>query len=182
MRILTRLPAAAPKHRRKSKREIEDLAQIVKREHGGSWKRYMEHEWLEDKRSTPEHELHLLHARWFSADLADWLSKMYTIDQDYTLFRHSINQQLRWFLFEDSITCTLFNILADAYFAAWADLNVDIDTSAQLTLIGNLGDLSSFQESHLLVRNSGSVKASLNIEALGTLKFTTGQIELVGTS
>jgi chitinase len=179
---LYHVSAASPKHRRKSKRDMEDLSEVVKREHGGSWKRYVEHEWLEDKRSTPEHELHLLHERWFSADLADWLSKMYTIDHDYKLFRHSIDQQLRWFLFEDSITCTLFGIPAEAYFAAWADLNILIDTSAQLTLIGNLGDLSSFQESHLLVRNSGSVKASLNIEALGTLKFTTGQIELVGSS
>jgi chitinase len=166
----------------KSKREMNDLAEIVRRDHNGSWKRYMEYEWQEDKRSTPDHELHLLHERWFSSDLADWLSKLLTIDDEYTLFRHNINQQMRWLLFEDSIECTLFGIPAEAYFAAWADLDINIATTAQLTLIGNLGDLSSFDESHILVRNSGSVKTSLNIEALATLKFTTGQIKLVGMS
>lgn len=53
----------------------------------------------------------------------------------------------------------------------WPDLDVNIETSALLTLIGNLGDLSSFGESHVLFRNSGSVKASLNLEALITLQF-----------
>lgn len=86
------------------------------------WKRYLEYKWRKDKSSTPEHELHLLYKRWFWADLADWLSIMFAIDQDYTLFCHTVNQQLRWFLFQDSVQCTLFDIPTEAYFAAWADL------------------------------------------------------------
>lgn len=133
-----------------------------------------------DKRSTPDHELHLLHERWFSATVADWLAKQRNIDFDYEAVRHTVDQQLRWYFFRDSISCTLAGIPTKAYFAAWADLNVNIQTSGVLTLIGDLGDLSTFQESHILFRNSGTVKASLNFEAFASLQFTTGQVELVG--
>ena len=45
---------------------------------------------------------------------------------------------------------------------------------------GNLGDLSSFQESHLLFRNKGSITSTLNMEALAQLSFSTGDTELFG--
>jgi chitinase len=154
----------------------------VDRDHGGSFKSYIDHEWRLDKRSTPEHELHQLHERWFSASLADWIAKMRQVDLNYDLVRHTVNEQFRWYLFRDTIQCTLAGIPTKAYFASWADLNINIETAAILTLIGNLGDLSTFQESHVLFRNKGLVKASLNFEALATLQFATGPIELVGSS
>lgn len=169
--------ASAPSRRKRSKRQIEDE---VRDQHGGSWKRYLEQEWREDKRSTPDHELHLLHERWFSATVADWVSKMSSVDQSYTLFRHAVADQLRWFLFEDYIQCNILDIPTEGYFAAWADLSYTIETAAQLTLIGNLGDLTTFQESHVLFRNSGNVQASLNMEAFATLSFNVGQVELIG--
>jgi chitinase len=163
---------------RKSKREIQET---VDREHSGSYKSYLDHQWRLDRRSTPEHELHLLHKRWFSQTLADWLSNFRKIDIEYDLIRHTVNEQFRWYLFRDSIQCTLAGIPTQAYFAAWADLNINIETAGVLSLIGNLADLSTFQESHVLFRNKGSVKASLNLEAFAELQFSTGTVELVGS-
>jgi len=43
-----------------------------------------------------------------------------------------------------------------------------------------LGNWESFSESHILFRNSGDIKASFNFDALATLSFNTGQVELFG--
>ncbi|KAK2037093.1 hypothetical protein LZ31DRAFT_600779 [Colletotrichum somersetense] len=147
--------AAAPT---KVKRSAEQIEEEVHRDHGGNYKQYLYHMWSVDKRSTPQHKLHDLHARWFS----------------------KVNEQFRWNIYEESITCNIKGIDTTGYFTAWADLNVNIETSALLTLIGNMGDLSSLEESHVLFRNSGSVKTSLNLEAFVQLQSQTGRVELFG--
>lgn len=43
-----------------------------------------------------------------------------------------------------------------------------------------MGDLNSFQESHLLFWNKGSIVATLSFEALGQVSFSTGSAELFG--
>lgn len=171
--------AAAPTKSKRSKREIE---QEVHNNHNGSYKEYMYHLWQADKRSTPPHELHELHSRWFSksGDIKDWIDRLRNVDTDYDLVRHRVNEQVRWNLYDESVACNINGIDTTGYFSAWADLNVNIETSTLLTLIGNLGDLSSFDQSHVLFRNSGSVKTSFNLEALITLQFLTGEIELFG--
>lgn len=170
--------AAAPSKR---KRSTDDLRRDVERDHGGSYKRYIDHLWQEDKRSTAPHELHELHARWFSGSVADWISKMRGIDVSYDLVRHRVDETVRWNLVDQSVQCDFDNgVTATARLRAWADLVVNIETAAMLTLIGNLGDLSSFDESHVLFRNKGSVKASLNLDAIATASFMTGPVELFG--
>ncbi|GKT50966.1 mutanase Pc12g07500 [Colletotrichum spaethianum] len=171
--------AAAPTKLKRSKRQIEEE---VHRDHNGSYKKYMYHLWSIDKRSTSQDELHELHARWFSKSgaIKDWIDRFSKVDAEYELVRHRVNEQIRWNLYDESIACKIKGVDTVGYFKAWADLNVNIETSALVTLIGNMGDLSTFDESHVLFRNSGSVKASLNVEALVTLHFLTGQIELFG--
>ncbi|KAF6812686.1 glycosyl hydrolase family 18 [Colletotrichum sojae] len=163
----------------RSKRQIEEE---VHRDHDGSHKKYVYHLWSIDKRSTPEHKLHELHARWFSksGSIKDWIDRLSNVDEEYELVRHRVNQQIRWDLYDEAISCRIKGVDTTGYFKAWADLNVNIETSALVTLIGNMGDLSSFDESHVLFRNSGSVKASLNLEALVNLHFLTGKVELFG--
>ncbi|KAH9230227.1 glycoside hydrolase family 18 protein [Colletotrichum gloeosporioides 23] len=171
--------AAAPTKIRRSKRQIEEE---VHRHHDGSYKKYMYHLWSIDKRSTPEHKLHELHSRWFSksGSIKDWIDRLRNVDEEYELVRHRVNQQIRWDLYDETISCQIKGVDTTGYFKAWADLNINIETSALVTLIGNMGDLSSFDESHVLFRNSGSVKASLNMEALVNLHFLTGKVQLFG--
>jgi chitinase len=171
--------AAAPT--RKRKRSLSDIRAEVKRDHGGSYKRYLDHLWQEDKRETPAHELHELHARWFSGSVADWITKMGDIDANYDLVRHRVDETVRWTLVDETVQCGFDNgVTAAGRFRAWADLIVNVETSAMVSLIGNLGDLSSFDESHVLFRNRGSVKASFNLDALATVSFMTGPMELFG--
>ncbi|KAI8197977.1 Mutanase, partial [Colletotrichum sp. SAR 10_65] len=171
--------AAAPTKLKRSRREIEEE---VHRDHDGSYKKYMYHLWSIDKRSTPQDELHDLHARWFSRSgaIKDWMDRLRNVDKEYELVRHRVNELIRWDLYDESISCNIKGVDTVGYFKAWADLNVNIETSALVTLIGNMGDLSTFEESHVLFRNSGSVKASFNLEALVTMHFLTGQVELFG--
>lgn len=45
---------------------------------------------------------------------------------------------------------------------------------------GRLNDLSSWDQSHVLVRNKGSIQAGLHMEAQARLQFSTGRIEMFG--
>ncbi len=71
----------------------------------------------------------------------------------------------------------------DAHATLWATLNINIETSAVVTLIGDLADLDSFKEqSYATFRNKGDIKASFNFDAAAELRFTTGPTEVVGRS
>ncbi|KAI3537270.1 glycosyl hydrolase family 18 [Colletotrichum abscissum] len=171
--------AAAPTKVKRSRREMEEEVQGT---HGGNYHQYLYHLWTVDKRSTPEDELHDLHARWFSKSgaIKDWIDRLHNVDTEYELVRHTVNEQFRWNIYDESVSCNIKGVDTTGYFTAWADLNVNIQSSALVTLIGNLQDLNSFEESHVLFRNSGSVKASINAEALAHVEFLTGEIELFG--
>jgi len=52
----------------RKKRDLE-----IKTEHGGSYKRWLDHTWHQEKRALPKHELH---ERWFSTTIASWFNRM----------------------------------------------------------------------------------------------------------
>lgn len=47
-------------------------------------------------------------------------------------------------------------------------------------LQGHLNDLTSWNQSHVLFRNKGSIQAGLHMEAQATVRFSTGSVELFG--
>lgn len=85
-------------------------------------------------------------------------------------------------IFDQDLNCpALQGFGVDAlYFRAWAELNLDIQAAAGVTVIGTLGDLKSFEESSVWFRTNGRVDASLHFQAKGALSFHTGQVELFG--
>ncbi|KAK6213545.1 hypothetical protein QIS74_09547 [Colletotrichum tabaci] len=76
----------------------------------------------------------------------------------YELVRHTVNEQFRWNICDESVSCNIKGVDTTGYFTAWADLNVNIQSSALVTLIGNLQDLNSFEESHVLFRDTCRLK------------------------
>jgi chitinase len=114
------------------KREIFNEVETV---HGGSWKRYLTHQFKKERRETPEHELHILHKKWFSANLADWLTGQYDIDEEWELARLTYKDNFIYYLFNEQFKCTFQGLPVNAYFSAWAQLNIDVETSATLSLI-----------------------------------------------
>lgn len=63
----------------------------MEQEHGGSYRKWVEHTWRKEKRDTPEEKLHELHARWFSLDPDEWFVKYSQVDQGFAGPRREIN-------------------------------------------------------------------------------------------
>ncbi|KAK3690444.1 glycosyl hydrolase family 71-domain-containing protein [Podospora appendiculata] len=155
-----------PGYWNKIRRSQAEVYQEVRREHGGSYKRYLDHFWHEDKRATPEHELHELHARWFSSKFQDWVDTMRDVDNEWKLVRHRVDETTRWDLVNDNVQCDFDNgISATGHLKVRADISVNVETAAM---------------SHVLFRNTGKAKASFNVDALASLSFDSGPVELVG--
>ncbi len=57
----------------------------------GDWKAYIHEKFHAEKRSTPDHELHILTERWFSATVQNWLDKMLKVEHEWTLVKHRID-------------------------------------------------------------------------------------------
>jgi len=66
----------------------------VERDHGGSWEKYLDHRWRVERRATPDDELHLLHKKWFSATLGEWVQALRYVDVQKDLIRHSVNVRM----------------------------------------------------------------------------------------
>ncbi|KAI0141566.1 hypothetical protein GGR57DRAFT_487122 [Xylariaceae sp. FL1272] len=163
----------------KRKRDIEIR---VRDEYGGNWKRYAHDAFHEEKQNTPEEELHLLRKRWFSADLAIWFEKQLDINEQWEAGTHTVEDTVRVYFFDHNVQCTWAGLPVFGYLATYADLNVNVQTSAQLTLIGKLNNLKSFQESHLLARSKGNIEAKLVFDAFGKISFSTGRIQVFGAN
>lgn len=148
----------------------------VETQHNGDWRAYVDHKWSMEKRSTPDEGLEDLHKRWFALAVQDWIDRQRQVDLEYDLVRHGIHENFRWTLFEDSVSCPRFDARAEI----WATLSLNIETAAVITIIGNLNDLSSFDQSYATFRNKGDVKVSFNFAADAELRFTTGPAELFG--
>ncbi|KAH0491929.1 hypothetical protein TgHK011_003330 [Trichoderma gracile] len=162
-----------------------DMARQVHENHGGSWKRYAEHHFRSERLATPKHKRAEFEKRWWSLDPEVWLAVMALLNQkqfdnEVPLASHHIDDTFPFWIFNERLQCSLLGVPYEAYFAVWADLHVDILTSASLTLIGHLNDLSSFEQSHVLFRNKGSIQAGLHMEAQATVRFSTGSVELFG--
>ncbi|KAI1281725.1 carbohydrate-binding module family 18 [Xylaria sp. FL0933] len=161
-------------------RRKRDVELRVRHEYGGNWKRYAHDVFHEDRHNTPEEDLHLLRKRWFSADLKMWFDKQLDVNEQWTAATHTVQDDFRVYFFDDRIDCSFGGLPVQGYFAAYADLNVNVQTSAQLTLIGKLNNLRSFQESHLLTRSKGNIDAMLVFDAFGKISFSTGRLEIFG--
>lgn len=162
-----------------------EVAREVDRRHGGSWKRYAEHQFHSERMATPKHNRDEFEKRWWTLDPAIWLEVMDKLNEkgfegEIPLASHHLQDTFPFWLFNERLQCSLLGIPYDAYFTVWADLHVDILTSAQLTLIGHLNDLTSWNQSHVLFRNKGSIQAGLHMEAQATVRFSTGSVELFG--
>ena len=160
--------------------EKERLRIEVDRDHGGSWHRFMDHKFSLERRATPDHQLHELHARWFSADLANWLRALRYVDHKYEAVRHSINKQYQWYLFDYANQCDFMGIPQESYLRIWTELDINTQVSGEISLIGDLGNLQSFNQSSVLFRTIGDITTSLNVEAFAQLTFSSNRIELFG--
>ncbi|KAF5852879.1 hypothetical protein GGP41_008338 [Bipolaris sorokiniana] len=163
---------AAKHDSRKRSLEIEN-------DFGGDRKAWLEHTWRKEKREFHHTELH---ARWWSGDVREWFDKHKKVDETYTGVRHRIADTISVPIFDQDLNCPSLQGMGvdELYFKAWAELNIDIQTAAGVTVIGTLGDLKSFEESSVWFRTNGRVDASLNFNAKGALSFHTGQVELFG--
>lgn len=70
----------------KKKRAIE-----VERDHGGSYKRWLEHTWRKERRETPDDKLHELHARYFTLNPDEWFDKYREVDNSFDGPRRNVN-------------------------------------------------------------------------------------------
>ncbi|KAK6341165.1 hypothetical protein TWF696_008251 [Orbilia brochopaga] len=152
--------------------------QEVREKHGGNHKRWLEHTWREEHLSTPHHELDELHKRWFSADVGKWIDRQSRVDSTFNIASHHVSNNLRWWLFRDRRTCQIGDVETEMKFNMYADLDMQVTASVVLTLIGNLGDLRSFDESHIRFRCAGDITATFHVDAFGRVSFNTGQYEL----
>lgn len=72
------------------KRSLEELHDVVKRDHGGSWPGFLHHSFRQQKRNTAPHQMDELHKRWFSSDLGRWLDKQREVDVAHEAVNHRI--------------------------------------------------------------------------------------------
>jgi chitinase len=158
----------------KRKRDIE-----IETHFDGDHKEWLEAQWHIEKRSVP---LEDLHKRWWSGNVREWLDRQKKVSLQYTGVRHRVADTITVPIYEQDLRCPAFGTdgFDDLFFKCWAELHVDISASAGVTLIGNLGDLTSFEESHAWFRSTGAIDATLNFQAKAALSFHTGPVELFG--
>ncbi|KAK7968736.1 glycoside hydrolase family 18 protein [Apiospora saccharicola] len=162
-----------------------DLELEVEMNHGGSWKRYAEHVYHQERRKTLRGAKHKLKPRLVSGVLSVWMIGMAALNnkefkQEVDLPGQHVKDTFPFYIFSEDLKCKVGGIPFNAYCRIWADLHLDIQTSAQLTLIGRLDNLESWKQSHVLFRNKGSIQAGLHMSALAQLRFSTGPLEIFG--
>ncbi|KAH9211348.1 glycosyl hydrolases family 18-domain-containing protein, partial [Leptodontidium sp. 2 PMI_412] len=160
---------AAPRPETRKRDEEE-----VHRDHGGDYKSWMEHTWHKEKRMVERDELH---ARWFSGKVSEWFQKQKDISINHNIFRHDIHDEIDWTLIDQEIDCL---DPLKMHFEAHAILTLDVKASAGVTMIGTLGNLQSFFQSHVWFRSKGNIDVELKFSALARMSFHTGEVELFG--
>lgn len=158
-----------------------DMHAEVRREHAGDWHSYLDRRFARERRETREEDLHQLHERWLSIALDDWYQRMRNVDYDVSVLRHKVYDSFIFTLFDETKVCQLAPGVTQTLHAKLeAILSLDIETSAQLTLIGRMGDLTSFKQSHMTFRNKGVIVGTFDFEAYAELRFGILQKELIG--
>jgi len=158
-----------------------DMHAEVEHEHDGDWHSYLDRRFARERRQTREEDLHLLHERWISIVVDDWYTRMRDVDYDVNVLRHTVQDSFIFTLFDETKVCQLAPGVTQTLHAKLeAILSVLIETTAQLTLIGRMGDLASFKQSHLTFRNKGVIVGTFDFEAYAELRFGTLQKEILG--
>jgi chitinase len=127
------------------KREID---MEIETHFGGNHKAWLAHRWNIEKRTLTHEELH---KRWWSTNFGDWLDRMSRVDYEWTGIRHRI--QVRYHLiiksttlthyknsftqpiFSASQTCEVAGIPFSIYANMQADMNINVQASAGVTLV-----------------------------------------------
>lgn len=160
-----------------------DMHAEVEHEHAGDWHGYLDRRFARERRATPDADLNVLHERWLSILIDDWYNRMRDVDYDVDVLRHRIQDSFVFTLFDETKVCQLRPGVTQTLHARLeAILTLAIETTAQLTLIGRMGDLASFKQSHLTFRNKGIIVGTFDFEAYAELRFGTLQKEILGES
>lgn len=172
-----------------------DMHAEVERDHAGDWHSYLDARFARERRAhvdmilrrrkrgtvTEDEELHLLHQRWVSILLDDWYNKMRDVDYDVSVLRHTVQDSFVFTLFDETKVCQIATGVTQTLHAKLeAILSVLIETTAQLSLIGRMGDLASFKQSHLTFRNKGVIIGTFDFQAYAELRFGTLTKEIFG--
>ncbi|KAH7304437.1 hypothetical protein B0I35DRAFT_495191, partial [Stachybotrys elegans] len=163
-----------------TKRSLASIRDDVKRNHGNNYKRYLDHLWREDRRSTPPEELHLLQERWRTADWVDWVARISSVNKEAKVLDQKIKKDFIYTILDESRTCQVGGFPTTLSANLHARIGVDIQTSGVLTLIGHMNSLDSFKHSYINFRNKGEIKASLVFNAYGELRIPYKEETLLG--
>jgi chitinase len=121
---------------------MDELSHIVARDHGGDWKRFVDHSYRLDRRNTPPEQLHELHERWYSANIVDWIARMKDVQMDVSVLDQQVKKTFVYQILHERRDCMLNDFTqlileADIH----ARITADVQTSGVLTLIGDLVSL-----------------------------------------
>ncbi|KAH8812331.1 family 18 glycosyl hydrolase [Xylogone sp. PMI_703] len=153
------------------KRDIE-----VQEQHGGNYKRWLEHTWRQERRETPDHKLDELHKRWYSLNPLEWFEKWREVDENYGGPHQSASGQYTLDIVDENLDCGVTHATLNSY----ANLQYQMSVSTGVAIIGTLGDWESWKQSNIYFRTTGDVKATFVFDAFARITLTTGQIELFG--
>jgi len=105
---------------------------------------------------------------------------MRNVELEYTALRHKVDDTFVIPLFDETKVCQIGPVTQTLSAKLIASMNINVQTSAQLTIIGELGDLHSFRQSHMTLRNKGSVSVLVDFQAYAELRFGSLNNELAG--
>lgn len=119
--------------------DLDEIARIVKRDHGGDWRRFLDHSYRADRRRTPPSQLHELHERWYTAKVVDWVARLGTVNKEFDVLEQRVKKTFVYQILHEERTCmindfTRLTLEADIH----ARISADIQTSGVMTLIGDL--------------------------------------------
>jgi chitinase len=92
-----------------------------------------------DRRDTPPEELHLLHERWYTANLVDWVAKLGSVQKEVKVLDQKVSKTFIYQILSEHRTCMISeNTQATVEADLHALITADVQTSGVLTLIGNM--------------------------------------------
>jgi hypothetical protein len=112
--------------------------------------------------------------------VADWIERQRRVDLEWTALQHAVKEVYNLPIFKYSRTCLIFGIPTTVSAKLWASLQVNVETAAELTMTGYLGDPNSFKRSNVRFRNKGDITALINLVTHAELRFGSISTELLG--